>query len=92
MSSHIVFFSTRVEDGTNYARVYARSKDDVRLVFNGDGTISWRDATELSKVSGIPAPRMKIYEPGCSVTKDRADLLKSRLQSDFRDSDWVIEG
>jgi len=89
--THFVGYRLRVEDGVRYSKVYARRKDDPKIVWHKDSTWSWRDAVQLEEETGCPAPRMKVADACYSISKEKAEERRGQVEQMFRDQNFVTE-
>ena len=77
--SHCNFVDTEVSNGVKYVSVYSRLISDPLLVFNGDGTVSWKDHCDHAKLTGLLPKRYRIVEYTYDMSKEICDAEKSDL-------------
>ena len=87
--SHCNFVDSETSNGIKYISVYSRLVSDPLLVFNGDGTVSWKDHVEHGKLTGISAKRYRLVEYTYCQSKEVCDLEKSDLYDKYFRAGYV---
>ena len=89
--SHFNFYHTSTSNGKHFYKVFSRKIDDPLIVFNGDGTVSWKDHIEYSKVTGGVVEKHKIVEWTYNLTKEVCDSEKTSLTDKFISAGYEFE-
>ena len=82
--SHFNFYYTTTSNGKKFHKVYSRKIDDPAINFNGDGTVSWKDHIENSKLTGGVVQKYKIVEWTYNQSKEECDSEKESLNEKFK--------
>ena len=86
--SHFNFQRTDTSNGQKFFKVHSRKVDDVRIIFNGDGTVSWKDHIEHAQLFGGTVPKYNVIPQTYNQSKEDCDAEASHITEQFFKFGW----